>query len=306
VCTIPLTIVPFILCLLLFETTERVDITLHMVPVGMIATLLILLLWRFLPPHLPMRYSNSQRLLLMGGITFIVWGAILAAFTLTLTFLIESHIVEEGDRTSWIIGGLSLGFYFFSVMIFIIFGKLPVGRKGDEDVSFWSFLTRFLVGFAITVLSLSLSKYNIFAGGISIAFPCVSITALSSLWISQSHTVAMGATQPIMIGSAATSIYALIFSAIDPILTKHYGSLGGHTISILATWYFVVMAYSIPALIVLRKKEILEIEQFGKIILDSDRASSHQDDMPNASPNTQGLPLNGDTREDTPLNIKIL
>jgi len=225
-----------------------------------------------------MNYSSYHRLLMMSGITLLCWGTILTAFTLTLTYLVESHMIEEGYQTSLIVGGLGLGVYFFVVLFFVLFGTLPVGRKGDEKVSFWSFVGRFLVGFATTVLSLSLSKYNIFAGGLSIAFPCISITALSSLWITQGHTVAMGATAPIMIGSASTSIYALIFSAVDPILALHYGSLGGHAVAILSSWYFVVMAYVIPAVIILRKKEISEIEQFGKIIIPSNEGIKEEDE----------------------------
>eukprot|EP01126_Amoeba_proteus_P008206 TRINITY_DN1301_c0_g1_i12.p1 TRINITY_DN1301_c0_g1~~TRINITY_DN1301_c0_g1_i12.p1 ORF type:complete len:163 (-),score=26.71 TRINITY_DN1301_c0_g1_i12:210-698(-) len=132
-------------------------------------------------------------------------------------------------------------------------------------------LLRFLVGFISTVLAILISSLNKYSGAILTIFPSVILTSLVSLWFSQSETVAIGATSPIMFGSISTAIFALIFAQTFSFLEKNFvfelGNYMALLVAIFSNWFLCVTFYSFPAAFFLRKKELDSITELPRILL---------------------------------------
>jgi len=266
--TIPLTIIPFIIGLLFFETADRVDLTLNMVPGGMTGTMVILLMWRFIPPHLPRQYSSHKRLLLMLLVSFLAWVAVASGVATFMFFMVEIFPQKQQPWDITLAVGVAFFFvYIFASIIFVGIPRLPVGRKGDEVVTLWHHLGRFAVGWTMTTVSVVIARYNIFAGGVSIAFPSVSLPALASLWMIHSDTVAMSAASPMIVGSASISLFAILFAWANPILELEYGKIPGTVVTFASTWYFVIFIYSLPCAVILRAKEMRDTDIVERIII---------------------------------------
>jgi len=229
-----------------------------------------------------------------------IWLFIASIFVLIFHLAGTQHFLPDYELgfLTLIAGLVSLGIHLFAAVVFVALPKLPVGRKGDETVKPWYHLARFAVGCLTTTLSILIAKYDEYAGGISIAFPCVSFTTLASLWIIHSDTVAISAVAPMIVGSASTSIFALVFAWLSPILQGEFGGLPGITATFGATWYFVIFIYCVPAVFLLRTKEIQDVDIVAKMIMPTDPLESFEGWNAQSSCafliNDQGEPTNED------------
>jgi len=102
-------------------------------------------------------------------------------------------------------------------------------------------------------------------GGIALAFPSVILTSLTSLWFTQSETVATSSASPLILGSTTNSIFALIFAYISPILEIRFEGFGGLILSVSCAWFISVYAFSLPMVFLLRKKELVSVHNVPQI-----------------------------------------
>jgi len=178
---------------------------------------------------------------------------------------------ENVALSTEIVAAISISVYFLLSCLFVAVPALPVGRKGDEQVGWQAHVVRFVFGAMTTVAAVLLSKLNEYIGGLAITFPSIILTALTSLWVTHSDTVAVSAAAPMMIGSTSSAIYALYFAWIIPHLVVYFGPIGGLVTGALSTWFLCAFFFSLPSAILLRKKELSAMDQVPQIVLyDSD------------------------------------
>jgi len=265
--TLPSTIVVTAVALFFLEAGDMIVETLNAVPMGMIPTLVLLILWRFLPSQMSRTLTSWKRLGVLLTLSIVLWFG-LSYGSLELIEFIKSK--DVGLKTE-IIAAISICVYFVLSCLFVALPPLPVGRKGDEQVGWKSHLLRFVLGAVTTVAAILLSELNEYIGGLAITFPSVILTALTSLWVTHSDTVAVSAAAPMMVGSTSSSIYSLYFAWVIPHLEFYFGPIGGVITAALSSWFVCTFLFSLPCAILLRKKELSAMDQVPQIVLyDSD------------------------------------
>eukprot|EP01128_Nolandella_sp_AFSM9_P003529 TRINITY_DN1521_c0_g2_i1.p1 TRINITY_DN1521_c0_g2~~TRINITY_DN1521_c0_g2_i1.p1 ORF type:complete len:455 (-),score=96.83 TRINITY_DN1521_c0_g2_i1:187-1380(-) len=272
IATIPSTLVVTAIALSIIQESTILDLTMSSVSVGLAPGFFVLLIWRVLPPLLSRSLTSKQRLVITLGLSFTTWiGLAYGLVVLLEELLIGSMSLLEVEMST--IGIVALLIYLTVSLIAAFVPTLPVGRKGDNVVPKKEYLFRFLTGFVASNFSLLLSYFHLYASGVALAFPATALTALVSLWLRQGETVAMSAATPMLVGSASSGIFSLVFAYIHPILLKEFSDFA-IIFSIAAPWFLVVYCFSLPLAVLLRKKEIAAYKHIGKIKLDDASAST--------------------------------
>ena len=230
--TLPTTIVPASIGIWIGISgdLELFTAAMSMVPVGMLLNVLFLGSWRVLP-----RYFEDiieQRYLVYA-----------VAFSSVLLWLIFASISTFSvEAISPFVGPVVVGIS--AVLLAIVLGFLAVSShanapSGTNSVSIISIISRGVaaggaIGLAVWIAGLGLP----FISGVVSVFPAIFLTTMVSLWLAQGRAVPVGATGPMMLGSASVSIYGLISIPIFSI----YGPWVGSAIA----WFSSVIFYSIP------------------------------------------------------------
>jgi len=129
---------------------------------------------------------------------------------------------------------------------------------------------RFILGFGTTVIAIILATWNEYAGGVALSFPSVILTSLGSLWYSQEETVSTSSAYPIILGSTTNSIFALIFAWAAPRLEYEIGAIPGLVLAVTSVWFLCVYVFSLPMVILLRKKEIASARSIAQVLITED------------------------------------
>ena len=90
------------------------------------------------------------------------------------------------------------------------------------------------IGASVWIASMGLP----FISGIISVFPAIFLTTMVSLWLSQGPAVPIGATGPMMLGSASVSIYALLSIFLFPVTSAWMGAM--------ISWLIVVVFFTTP------------------------------------------------------------
>ena len=218
--SIPTTIVPASIGMWLIQ--EKFEYSMCSVPVGMTVNACFLACWRYVPAYLE-NLSFWTKLGMMISISLTCW-LLLAFGVLVFIQSLHEHI--------WLIGW---GAFFTQITfgIFVCMGN-PPAPKGKNKVSFQTLLIRgILAGIAIGVSIMIAKSGHPILAGISSVFPAIFLTTMISVWISQGESVQMGAVGPMMLGSSAVSLYALISLYFFPYLSWILGSFVAWILSVL-------------------------------------------------------------------------
>jgi len=236
--TLPTTIVPASLGLAAVGSDASVRDALATVPVGMLLNAGFLYLWRVVPARLP-DTTLTVRLAAMTAISLLAWA--IGAFAVVQ---LEAPLTAVGLTPAW------QGVIASAVLMgagLVACRDLPPAPKGKRKVAIPTLLMRGALAAAAIATALILSQVaGPVAAGMASVFPAIFLTAMASLWLSQGEAVPLGAVGPMMLGSSAVSVYALIGAVTLPLL----GAGGGAT----AAWVLSVVGISVPAAMLLARK----------------------------------------------------
>jgi len=276
--TVPSTVVVAVVALFFLESRELLLGTLEAVPIGMLNTFLVLLMWRFLPRLISRpEFTKHLKLVTILILSVLLWVGLSVGEVPLIEFLSNRYKKNPNALSVYVVSTIFLCVYFVLAVALVVFTDFPLGRKGDEVVGWKTHAARFVVGALANVAVVLLAQLNEYISGIIITFPAVIFSALCSLWLTHSETVAVGAVVPMILGSASTSIFSLVFVWAFPHIEKSFiGTLGSVFVTLFATWFLVFYCYSIPIAVLLRKKELTAMETVPHILLfdDSFRTST--------------------------------
>ncbi|KAI9205518.1 uncharacterized protein BJ171DRAFT_500680 [Polychytrium aggregatum] len=230
--SIPTTIVPAAVGFWLqCDPSSNVDIAkfqnslLGVVP-GMLINSVFLWVWKALPPKIEAKaptLSIAKFLSLMAALSLLVWLVLAIAAVLILKSIASLPVSDNGTSDAYTatiaifhepqrIGSFVVALACFSIQLGLgIYNSWNVvaAPKGKSRVGPLIIFLRGLLAAAAIFVSLLISRINDFAGGVASIFPAIFLTSMVSLWISQSASVPVGATGPLMLGSLSVSFFAM-------------------------------------------------------------------------------------------------
>lgn len=226
VATLPTTIVPASWGFVAASQLGWAD-AMAAVPVGMLVDAGFLWCWRVLPPRLPV-VSMQRRLLMMVLASLAAWF-VLAAFAML--------------AATWLdVAPLALGLVAFAAHVglglYTTWAPFPA-PKGGQRVAVWVLLSRGLLAGAAIAVSVVIAQSGWeLAAGVASVFPAIFVTTMVALWWSQGEAVPLGAVGPIVLGSTAVSMYALVGIVVfEPL---------GLWVGTAVAWGTAVLTCSVP------------------------------------------------------------
>ena len=210
---------------------EHFTHAMSVVPIGMLLNVAFLGSWRILPGIIGTKMKGVNLVFSVSIISTLIWSL----FAGISTFVVEMISDDIGPST---IGLLATA---LAVIIGVSAVKtnLPA-PSGINKVGIFTLFLRGLAAGSAIAASVWIAGLGLpFISGMVSVFPAIFLTTMVSLWISQGAEVPVGATGPMMLGSASVSIYALLCIPFFPILGPWGGSL--------ASWALAVGLYSLPA-----------------------------------------------------------
>jgi len=202
-----------------------------MVPIGMLLNVAFLGSWRILPRMMGTKTNGVNLVFAVSIISIFIWSL----FAWISTFVVEMISDDIGPST---IGLLATALAVI-IGVFAVKTNLPA-PPGINKVGIFTLFLRGLAAGSAIAASVWIAGLGLpFISGMVSVFPAIFLTTMVSLWISQGAEVPVGATGPMMLGSASVSIYALLCIPLFPIL----GPWGGSLVS----WTLAVGLYSFPA-----------------------------------------------------------
>lgn len=235
--TVPTTIVPAAWGIWA-ASSDATSFSLSMaaVPVGMLVNAIFLGVWLVLPTHLP-GGSPVRRLGVVTGASMFIWLALASLVTMLLRHQASSPGVRVGSVVALVVTvGLGAAAARRSPSaVGAVNGVSPAALAGRGA------LAALVVGTSVSVAALG----NPLLAGVAATVPAIFVTTMVSLWLAQGEAVAVSATGPMMLGSAAVGGFALAATLTFPTL--------GPTAGTIAAWLIAVAACTLPAAMWLRR-----------------------------------------------------
>ena len=202
-----------------------------MVPIGMLLNVAFLGSWRILPGMMGTKMNGVNLVFSVSIISILIWSL----FAWISTFVVEMISGDIGPSTI----GLLATVLAVIIGVFAVKTNLPA-PPGINKVGIFTLLLRGLAAGSAIAASVWIAGIGLpFVSGMVSVFPAIFLTTMVSLWISQGAKVPVGATGPMMLGSASVSIYALLCIPLFPTL----GPWAGYFLS----WALAIGLYSLPA-----------------------------------------------------------
>ncbi len=205
------------------------------VPAAMLVNALFLWSWQLLPSRLP-RATMGRSLAMMVVASLAVWGTGAAALYV---------LMQRLDTVSPLWIGVT------GLLAIVVVGLLATARhvpapRGKRRVGVAALLSRGVLAAIAIYGAITLSSLGSpMLAGMASVFPAIFLTAMVSLWVAQGAAVPLGAAGPLILGSTAVCLYALLSAVLVPSMGVGMGSL--------AAWIGAVGLGSVPAAAWLRR-----------------------------------------------------
>lgn len=212
------------------------------VVVGMVCNAAFLWTWRFGPPHLQALSRGAQGLALTA-LSLGLWSILAGAWSLGLHG--EGGWLDE-------LPGLAVGLTALGVQVglglAVTWHEIPAPRA-RQPVTTRQILVR--GGFAASAIGvatwIAAVGHPVLAGMVSV-FPAIFLTTMLSLFLAHGEALPAGAVGPMMLGSAAVSVYALLSIGLFPLV--------GPALGAALSWIGAVLLASLPAAAWLRARAV--------------------------------------------------
>ena len=206
------------------------EVTMFSLPIGLVLSTLLVVFWQQMPPRLPIKNTTTKGLVLLG-ISLVFWLSMAAGLVFVLPIIDAQGIDRKitGGVASVVCTAIAYG------VSFTRYVPAPAGKK---KVPKYVLALRGVFCGAVIFTGVVLARFGgPTIGGVASVFPGVFLTTMISLWMSQGEKVVLGATNSLMLGFAATSIFCFIASYLcfSPV-----GRAGGIIIASLAALCYSV------------------------------------------------------------------
>ena len=191
--TLPTTIVPASIGF--YVEAEDFQKAMWAVPIGMAVNVLFLWSWRWLPSVT----RGSARLMKVLLASLAIWTVTACASVLLVGKMAFSLPILAWATTVCIAGA---GVWACT--------RNPPSPQKARPVGLLALLSRGLVAGSAIAIAVLLSRQNPLIAGVASVFPAIFLTTMVSLWIAQGEAFQASAVGPMMLGSTAVALYALI------------------------------------------------------------------------------------------------
>lgn len=207
-------------------------------PTGMLLNAGFLWLWRALPPRLPPG-PLAARLVAMVALTLTAWSLGAVAVVSGTGWLRASGVSSPA------IGVVSTGLI-AALGVFACLGPRPA-PSARSPVGVGALVARgLLAAVAIGVAVLVARSGDGLLAGVASTFPAIFLTAMVSLAWSHGDAMPAGAVGPMMLGSTAVAVYALLSAFALPAWEAPLG--------VLLPWLTAASTVTLPATLWLRAR----------------------------------------------------
>ena len=225
---------------------ESFTSAMSMVPIGMLLNVLFLGSWRILPKIMGRKMNGANLVFSVSMVSIFMW----AFFAGISTFSVE--MISDD------IGPSMIGLFATSLAVIIgVFAVRtnPPAPPGINRVGLTTLFLRGLAAGSAIAASVWIAGLGLpFISGMVSVFPAIFLTTMVSLWISQGADVPVGATGPMMLGSASVSIYALLCIPFFATLGPWWGSLVSWALAVGLYSFQRDSGYGEPLMMVLRER----------------------------------------------------
>lgn len=239
--TLPSTIVPASIGIALQSASpDDLRAALFATPLGMLVNALFLWLWRAVPPRLP-AWGLGRLLPVMTTIALLAWAGGAAAVVWVLEGARDAGMSMVPVGIAAMATGVVIG-----VAACLVDMPAPVGsrRVGPLVLLARGVMAAVAIGISVWLAHVG----GALAAGMAAVFPAIFLTTMVSLWLAQGQAVPAGAVGPMMLGSAAVSVYSMVAAFTLPAL----GLTAGATVA----WIVAVLGATLPAFTWLRRRRL--------------------------------------------------
>lgn len=230
--TIPTTIIPAAIGMASEGGDEALQLSLAIVPTGMLINAIFLSTWAILPNKLPMTWSSNKKLIVTCISSLIIW---------TSAGIVAIQAVDLAIKNNYSAYQISIiGFLLVGTLGTIMCWNLKPAPKGKNQVNkiilfSRGFVAAVSIGIAVLISGLGMPLL----AGLASVFPAIFLTSMVALWMAQGPSVPLGAAGPMMMGGASVAAYSIIamWSMIE------YGLAIGSLIA----WFGSIILWSIPS-----------------------------------------------------------
>ena len=212
-------------------------------PMGMLASCLFLVVWRYLPPCLPASLTLLARLALMVLTSLSLWVVAALAITSVGRAILSAHGLPAYG---------AFGFFCFLLQgglgIAACMAPLPA-PKGSGAVPLPMLAARGVMAGGVICVAVVLSKTDGVASGLATAFPAIFLTIQVGLWLSQAAAVQGGSVGPMLLGAGSPGLFAMLYALAAPrlgvVLAGVLAWLGSVCLVSVPAWHFLQWRHSL-------------------------------------------------------------
>jgi hypothetical protein len=227
--TLPTTIVPASIGF--YAEADDFQKAMWAVPIGMAVNVLFLWSWRWLPSVT----KDPARLFKVLFTSLGIWLLAASGSVLLLNRTDASLVIVAWGTTLSI---ASAGIWACK--------RNPPNPSKARKVSLLSLLSRGILAGTAIAIAVLLSKHNPLIAGVASVFPAIFLTTMVSLWLGQGEAFQASAVGPMMLGSTAVALYALIATFSFPA----WGVLLGTVVA----WFGASLGATLPAWLWLQRQ----------------------------------------------------
>eukprot|EP01119_Soliformovum_irregulare_P020910 TRINITY_DN6843_c0_g1_i1.p1 TRINITY_DN6843_c0_g1~~TRINITY_DN6843_c0_g1_i1.p1 ORF type:complete len:331 (-),score=26.19 TRINITY_DN6843_c0_g1_i1:66-1058(-) len=274
--SIPSTIVPATLAVMMVETRIDVVGSLYAVPSGILLNAIFLTIWKFLPPSLGRRRCPiAFNLIITITLSITMWVAMAV-----LLFHLLSDTTLVGKR--YFAGVVTLIMLLFGILM-AFWQPIPCFQAVPKQLDRVTYLTFALLTFMSIGTSVAISLWSEVAAGLAACFPCFILVDMISYWFYQGtpssgkqmvayDTNSYALYVPhIILGSLSASSYCTLFALtaelelyihLEETWLAYFGAV---FLACIISFLLAVLCVSVPVLLFLKRLQWRAMQRLSSI-----------------------------------------